>query len=81
MSLRHGIRNGTGDSTWGKRDGVEANKKMGKLSKGIPDKAKALKSVKGEKLGDGKVALMKKKAAKKGQKAKVFAGALSKIKK
>lgn len=81
MSLRYGIRNGTGDSTWGKTDGVEANKKMGKLKKGIPDKAKALKSMKGDKLGDGKVALMKKKAAKKGDKFKVFAGALGKLKK
>jgi len=79
--VKHGIRNGTGDSNWGKMDGVEANNKMGKLKKGMPDKAKALKSLKGEKLGDGKIAMMKKRAAKKGDRSKVFAGALGKMKK
>lgn len=78
--MKHGIRNGTGDIYWGRKD-VANDKGIGKLGKGIPDKAKALKAMKGEKLGDGKVAAMKKKAANKGGKKKVFAAAMSKIKK
>ena len=77
--MKHGIRNGTGDVSWGKRDGVDENKKMGKMK--MPNKAKALKALKGEKqIGSGKIEMMKKKVAKKTDRKKLFSGALSKLK-
>lgn len=70
--MKYGIRNGTGDIYWGRRD-VADNKDMGKFGDGNQKKAKALKALE----SDGGTVKLAKKKSKAGQ----FAEAMSKIKK
>ena len=83
MALKHGIRNGTGDSNWGKDDVDKTN--FGQDSNGTGRKARALKFLKGAKAalkkGDKKDAAKKvAKGKPSGKSKKAFALASKKVK-